>query len=42
MYPSIESGTKSEGWTVIPVTPAVDKLVRELDEFVASQSAEDS
>lgn len=32
----------SVGWAVFPVTLAVDKLVREMDEFVVSQSSEDS
>jgi GGDEF domain-containing protein len=31
----------SVGWEVLPVTGAVDKLMRELDEFVVSQSSED-
>jgi diguanylate cyclase (GGDEF)-like protein len=31
----------SVGWAVLPVTGAVDKLVRELDEFVVSQNLED-
>ena len=32
----------SVGWAVLPVTRPLDKLVRELDEFVVSQSSEDS
>ena len=32
----------SVGWAVLPVTCPVDKLVRELDEFVVSQSSDDS